>query len=218
MTALLTRIFIVDDHPLVREWLATLLTQSGNLVVCGYAETSRAGLAAMRLDPPDVAIVDLSLQNSSGLDLIKDLVEQLPTIRVIVLSMHEEIFYVERAFRAGAKGYVTKRESTDQIIEAVREVVEGRIYASRPMMARLAERMIGRTGTGSVDTLSDRELDVYSRLGGGHSTRRIADDLNISIKTVQAYCARIREKLGYEDGVALVRDAIRWVDRRDRSV
>ncbi len=213
-----TRVFIVDDHPLVREWLATLLSQSGNLVVCGQAESARDALSAMRSQPPDVAIVDLSLQNSSGIDLIKDLAEQLPSVRVVVLSMHEEIFYVERALRAGAKGYVTKRESGDQIVEAVREVVDGRIYASRAMLARLAERMMGRPASGSVEMLSDRELDVFTRLGGGHSTRRISEDLSISIKTVQAYCARIREKLGYEDGVELVRHAVRWVDRQDSSV
>ncbi|AHF90344.1 response regulator containing a CheY-like receiver domain and an HTH DNA-binding domain [Opitutaceae bacterium TAV1] len=213
-----TRIFIVDDHPLVREWLSNLLHQSDNLLVSGYAETGRGGLAAMKESPPDVAIVDLSLQNSSGLDLIKDLGEQLPAVRVIVLSMHEEMFYVERAFRAGAKGYVTKRESTEQIVEAVREVAVGRIYASRPILGRLAERMMGRTPTASVEVLSDRELDVFSRLGNGHSTRRIADELNVSIKTVQAYCARIKDKLGYENGLELVRDAVRWVDRQNRSV
>lgn len=218
MSSPLTRVFIVDDHPLVREWLSTLLSQAGSLVVCGQAETARGALSTMLADPPDVAIVDLSLQSSSGLDLIKDLSDQMPSTRVVVLSMHEEIFYVERAFRAGAKGYVTKRESSDQIVEAVREVVNGRIYASRPMLGRLAERMMGRPVSGSVEILSDRELDVFSRLGGGHSTRRIAEDLSISIKTVQAYCARIREKLGYVDGGELVRDAVRWVDRRDSSV
>ena len=218
MSNLPTRVFIVDDHPLVREWLSNLLRQSGNVFVSGFAETGRDGLAAMRTDPPDVAIVDLALQNSSGLDLIKDLTEQLPAVLVVVLSMHEEIFYVERAFRAGARGYVTKRESTEQIVEAVREVAAGSIYASRPILARLAERMVGTTFTGSVESLSDRELEVFGRLGSGHSTRRIAEELNVSIKTVQAYCARIKEKLGHGDGIELVRDAVRWVDRRDRSV
>ncbi len=213
-----TRVFIVDDHPLVREWLSNLLRQSGNVFVSGFAETGRDGLAAMRIDPPDVAIVDLALQNSSGLDLIKDLAEQLPAVLVVVLSMHEEMFYVERAFRAGARGYVTKRESTEQIVEAVREVAAGSIYASRPILARLAERMVGTTFTGSVESLSDRELEVFDRLGSGHSTRRIAEELSVSIKTVQAYCARIKEKLGHGDGIALVRDAVRWVDRRDRSL
>jgi DNA-binding NarL/FixJ family response regulator len=214
-----TRVFIVDDHPLVREWLSNLLRQSGNVVVSGFARTAPEGLAAMAGEPPDVAIVDLALQNSSGLDLIKDLAERLPSVRVVVLSMHEELFYVERAFRAGARGYVTKRESTEQIVEAVREVAAGSIYASRPTLARLAERMVGPAAvSGSIETLSDRELEVFGRLGNGHSTRRIADELNVSIKTVQAYCARIKEKLGHGDGIELVREAVRWVDRRDRSM
>lgn len=218
MSAPPTRVFIVDDHPLVREWLSNLLRQSGNVTVSGFARTASEGLSAMLADPPDVAIVDLSLQNSSGLDLIKDVAEHMAAVRVIVLSMHEELFYVERAFRAGARGYVTKRESTEQIVEAVREVAAGSIYASRPTLARLAERMVGPAAAGSVDTLSDRELEVFGRLGNGHSTRRIAEELKVSIKTVQAYCARIKEKLGHGDGIELVREAVRWVDRRDRSM
>ena len=213
----ITRVFLVDDHPLVREWLSNLLKQETNLAVSGFAESGAEGLACMLKEPPDVAIVDLALRNSSGLDLIKGINDQLPSVRVVVLSMHEEIFYVERAFRAGARGYVTKRESTEQIVEAVREVAAGKVYASRPVLARLAERMLGRPFSGSVETLSDRELEVFTRLGSGHSTRRIADELNVSIKTVQAYCARIKEKLGHEDATELVRDAIRWVDRHDKS-
>jgi DNA-binding NarL/FixJ family response regulator len=215
MSAPATRVFIVDDHPLVREWLSNLLRQSDDIHVSGCAGNGRDGLAAMLADPPDVAIVDLALQNSSGLDLIKDLMVQLPATRVVVLSMHEEMFYVERAFRAGARGYVTKRESTEQAVEAVRGVAAGGIYASRPILARLAERLVGGACTGSIELLSDRELEVFGRLGNGHSTRRIAGELNVSIKTVQAYCARIKEKLGHDDGGELVREAVRWVDRQD---
>lgn len=217
-SALPCRVFIVDDHPLVREWLSNLLRQSGNVNVSGFARSGPEGLSAMLAEPPDVAIVDLALQNSSGLDLIKALAEQAPSVRVVVLSMHEEMSYVERAFRAGARGYVTKRESTEQIVEAVREVAAGSIYASRPTLARLAERMVGpAAAAGSVESLSDRELEVFGRLGSGHSTRRIADELKVSIKTVQAYCARIKEKLGHGDGIELVREAVRWVDRRDAA-
>jgi len=211
-----TRIFLVDDHPLVREWLSNLLCQSESLAVAGSASNARDGLRAMLADPPDVAIVDLGLQRTSGLDLIKDLAEQLPEVRIVVLSMHEEIYFVERAVRAGARGYVTKRESTEQIVEAVREVAAGRFFASGPILARLTERLVGAPATGIVESLSDRELEVFGRLGNGHSTRRIADELNISIKTVQAYCARIKEKLGHEDAIELVRHAVRWVDHRDQ--
>ncbi|MCC5021642.1 MAG: response regulator transcription factor [Candidatus Synoicihabitans palmerolidicus] len=212
-----TQVFIVDDHPLVREWLSNLLRQSSNLEVTGTAPTSRKGLRAMLASPPDVAIVDLSLQKSSGLELIKEIAEQLPSVRVVILSMHEEIDYVERAVRAGARGYVTKRESTEQIVEAVREVASGQFFASRPILSHLTERMVSSNTQGEVDSLSDRELEVFVRLGSGHSTRRIAKKLHLSIKTVLAYCARIKEKLGHEDAVELVRDAIRWGDRRDQA-
>ncbi len=210
------RIFLVDDHPMVREWLSNLLNQTAQFDVIGSSATAREGLASMRTDPPDVAIVDLALQRSSGLDLIKDLGEQLPQVRVVVFSMHEEMFYVERAVRAGARGYVSKREPTDCIIDAVREVAAGEFFASRPILTRLTERMLGgNSDQAAIDSLSDRELEVFRMLGSGVSTRRIADELSISIKTVQAYCARIKEKLGLEDAVELVRHAVRWVDRRD---
>jgi DNA-binding NarL/FixJ family response regulator len=213
-----TRIFLVDDHPLVREWLATLLRQQPDFEVCGQAEDARHALDTMAADPPDVAIVDLSLKTSSGLELIKELSERLPTIQVIVLSMHEETFYAERAMRAGARGYVTKRESTHRIVEAVHEVQAGRLYANAELLAKLAERIVGRNQTaqaGSVDILSDRELEVFRRLGEGQANRLIAEELHLSIKTVQAYCARIKEKLGLTNASELVRDAIRWADEKN---
>jgi DNA-binding NarL/FixJ family response regulator len=214
-----TRIFLVDDHPLVREWLATLLRQQPDFEVCGQAEDARQALTAMAADPPDVAIVDLSLKTSSGLDLIKELSDRLPEIQVIVLSMHEEIFYTERAMRAGARGYVTKRESTHRIVEAIHEVQAGRLYANTELLAKLAERIVGRNQTtqpGSVETLSDRELEVFRRLGEGQTNRHIAEGLHLSIKTVQAYCARIKGKLALANAAELAREAIRWIDQKNR--
>ncbi|HEV8072503.1 MAG TPA: response regulator transcription factor, partial [Opitutaceae bacterium] len=213
------RIFLVDDHPLVREWLATLLRQQPDFEVCGQAEDARQAFATMAADPPDVAIVDLSLKTSSGLDLIKELSDRLPETQVIVLSMHEEIFYAERAMRAGARGYVTKRESTHRIVEAIHEVQAGRLYANAELLAKLAERIVGRnqsTQPGSVETLSDRELEVFRRLGEGQANRLIAEELHLSIKTVQAYCARIKDKLGLANAAELVREAIRWTDQKNR--
>jgi DNA-binding NarL/FixJ family response regulator len=209
-------VFIVDDHPLVREWLSALLREEADLEVCGEAEERGAALAAMSRRPPDIAIVDLSLKGSSGLDLIKDLALHLPEVRVVVLSMHEEVFYAERALRAGARGYVMKRESTGQIVAAIRQVHAGKIYADPALLAALAERIVGRPGenASSPEILSDRELDVFRRLGEGHSPRRIADDFGISLKTVQTYYARIREKLGLSDGAELVRAAVRWTEGR----
>lgn len=215
-----TRVFLVDDHPLVRDWLAALLQENPKIKVCGQAEDVRGGLADMLADPPDIAIVDLSLKNSSGLELIKELAEHLPNTRVIVLSMHEEVFYAERALRAGARGYVTKRESSERIIEAIREVSAGRLYANAELLANLTERMVGRapalTHT-AEESLSDRELEVFRRLGAGHTTRQICEELHLSIKTVQAYCARIKEKLHLATGAELVREAVRWVEQQHRA-
>jgi DNA-binding NarL/FixJ family response regulator len=219
MTAPQTRIFLVDDHPLVREWLATLLRQQPDFEVCGQAEDARDAFATMLANPPDVAIVDLSLKTSSGLDLIKDLSERMPETQVIVLSMHEEIFYAERAMRAGARGYVTKRESTHRIVEAIHEVQAGRLYANAELLAKLAERIVGRnqsTQPGSVEMLSDRELEVFRRLGEGQANRLIAEELHLSIKTVQAYCARIKDKLGLANASELAREAVRWADQKNR--
>jgi DNA-binding NarL/FixJ family response regulator len=214
MTQEQTRVFIVDDHPLVREWLANLLREQGDLLLCGQAEDAVAALAAMTASPPDVAIVDLTLKTGSGIDLIKELHEKVPETSVIVLSMRDEIFDVERAFRAGARGYVTKGESTTGIVEAIREVRAGRIYANPEVLGRLAERSVGRDSFPSepAEILSDREIDVFRRLGLGHKTSRIAEDLGVSMKTIQAYCARIKDKLGLANAAELIRAAVRWVD------
>ncbi len=211
------RIFIVDDHPLVREWLGTLLRQQPDFEVCGQAEDIASALAGIVKTRPDVAIVDLSLQSGSGLDLIKDLRAQAPEVAIIVLSMHEEIYYAERALRAGARGYIMKRESTGRIVDAIRRVRAGVVYASEEMLARLAERVVGGRAAspagGPVAALSDRELEVFRRLGEGQTTRQIAADLKVSMKTIQAYCARIKDKLGFANGTELVRDAVRWIER-----
>jgi DNA-binding NarL/FixJ family response regulator len=215
MTANKTRIFLVDDHPLVREWLGELLLGQSDFEVTGQAEEPAAALAAMLAAPPDVAIVDLSLRSGTGLDLIKNLHIQLPQVQVVVLSMHEELSQVERALRAGASGYVMKRESTTRIVEAIRTVRQGAVYANPEVLARLAERMVGKrhgaTG-GTVDQLSDRELEVFRRMGEGHATKRIAADLGVSMKTVQEYQARIKDKLGLADASELMRAAVRWTE------
>lgn len=213
------RIFLVDDHPLVREWLAALLRSHADFALVGSAEDPGAALAGIGAARPDVAIVDLSLKTGSGLDLIKDLKARFPGTAVLVLSMYEETYYAERALRAGALGYITKRESTGRIVEAIRQVLAGRVYASPELMARLAERMVGRAAPpqqGAMAILSDREIEVFQRLGLGHPTRKIATDLKVSIKTVQAYCARIKDKLGIRTGTELVREAVRWVETESR--
>lgn len=215
MKAATIRIFLVDDHPLVREWLGQLLLGQADFEVIGQAEEPAAALAAMTANPPDVAVVDLALRTGTGLDLIKNLRAQLPQVQIVVLSMHEELAQVERALRAGATGYVMKRESTTRIVEAIRSVRQGIVYANPEVLSRLAERMIGRRRTapsGTVDILSDRELEVFRRMGEGHATKRIAADLGVSMKTVQEYQARIKEKLGLADASELMRAAVRWTE------
>jgi DNA-binding NarL/FixJ family response regulator len=215
MNASPVRIFLVDDHPLVREWLAQLLRAETDFQIIGEAEDPAPAIAAMRDAPPDICIVDLSLRTGSGLELIKELRSQLPSVQIIVLSMHEELTQVERALRAGAAGYVMKRESTTRIVEAIRSVRSGNVYANPDVLARLAERMVGRrstASTGSVDTLSDRELEVFRRMGEGHATKRIAVDLGVSMKTIQEYQSRIKDKLGLADASELMRAAVRWTE------
>jgi DNA-binding NarL/FixJ family response regulator len=214
------RIFIVDDHTLVREWLSNLLRQEPDFEVCGQADSAAGALADMNTAPPEIAIVDLSLKHGSGLDLIKDLRLQCPATQVVVLSMHEEIYFIERALRAGARAYVTKRESTHHIVGAIRAVLAGQVYANADTLAALAERIVGQSAArqpGRVELLSDRELEVFRRLGEGQGTRKIATEIGVSMKTVQAYCARIKEKLGLDNVSELVREAVCWVEAKHRS-
>lgn len=212
------RIYLVDDHSLVREWLVATLRQHPEFELVGQADSAAAALAGIAASQVDLAIVDLSLKNGSGLDLIKDLRERCPQTQVLVLSMHEELHFVERAFRAGARGYVTKRDSTDSILEAVATVLSDRVYARPDMLAGLAERMVGQqpaSQASAVDQLSDRELEVFRRLGEGQATRKIATEMGLSMKTVQAYCARIKDKLGLANASELMREAVRWNARRN---
>jgi len=216
----LTRIFVVDDHPLVRELLGNLLRLQPDLRVVGQAGDPATALAAITASPPDIAIVDISLERGSGLNLIKELRAQFPQIPVVVLSMHEEITDVERAFRAGAMGYVMKRESTGQIVEAIRQVRAGRMFANPNVLAQLTARLMRGTPTAATapaEVLSDREMEVFRRLGQGLSTRDISVALGVSLKTVQTYCARIKEKLQLDDGQELARVAFRWHEERSRQ-
>jgi DNA-binding NarL/FixJ family response regulator len=207
------RVFLVDDHPLVRDWLRSLLQMEPDFDVVGEADEPAAALATMSTQAPDVAVVDLSLKRGSGLELIKALRAKLPDVKVLVLSMHEEISDVERALRAGARGYVMKGESSDQIVPAIRWVHSGKIYATPEVFSKLAERVSSATRGGTdrpEEVLSDRELHVFRRIGEGLTTRRIADELQVSQKTIQTYCARIKEKIGLDDGAELALVAIRW--------
>ena len=206
------KILLVDDHPLVREWLGSLINQQPDLVVCGEAESATEALGYLGAVSPDLAIVDLSLKEGSGLELIKTIRAAHPAVAVIVLSMHDEKHYAERAIRAGACGYVMKRETTKKIIAAIRQVRSGKLGVSDEVAALFAERFVGnhpRLRT-PVEELSDRELEVFRLLGQGLDTRSVATTLRISIKTVQAYCARIKDKLNLANATELLREAVRW--------
>jgi DNA-binding NarL/FixJ family response regulator len=209
------RIFIVDDHPLVREWLANLINQQADLKVCGEAGSAAEGLKLMAIAKPHVAIVDIAMAGGSGLELIKDLKASQPEVRAIVLSMHDETLYAERALRAGARGYIMKREATRHVLQAIRRVLEGKPYLSEKLALLMAEKFVeGRTpAMGSVaELLSDRELEVFQLLGRGCSTRQIAEELHVGFRTVQSFCARIKEKLKLANATELLREAMRWHD------
>ncbi len=207
------KVLLVDDHPLVREGLVNLINQQADLQICGEAGNEPQALELIRTVQPHVAIVDISLESGSGLELIKSIKALFPAVTVLVLSMHDESLYAERALRAGARGYVMKREAAKKVIEAIRCVLAGQLYVSDKIAALMAEKFIeGRTAATAspIEQLSDRELEVFQLLGLGHSTRQIADHLHIGFKTVQAYCARIKEKLKLANATELLREAIRW--------
>ena len=209
------RLFIVDDHPLVREGLTNLINGQSDLIVCGEAEDSAGAIAGIAEARPDVALIDISLKNESGLELVKNLDNQFPLVALIVLSMHDEALYAERALRAGARGYVMKRETSRSVLGCIRRVLEGGVYISERVVNSMARRLSSSPKTAEaspVERLSDRELEIFRLLGQGRTTSEIAEDLHLSLKTVQAYCARAKEKFGVSSLGELLRAAIRWED------
>jgi DNA-binding NarL/FixJ family response regulator len=209
------RIFLVDDHPLVREGLANLINGQNDLIVCGDAEDSAEAISGIAKTRPDVALIDISLKNESGLELIRNLESQFPLVALIVLSMHDEALYAERALRAGARGYVMKRETTKSVLASIRRVLEGGVYVSERVVDRMARKLsssVKGPASSPVECLSDRELEIFRLLGQGRTTSQIANDLHLSLKTVQAYCARAKEKFGMNSLGELLRAAIRWED------
>ena len=207
------RIFIVDDHPLVREGLTNLINGQGDLIVCGEASDSTQAVDGIAKARPDVAIIDISLQNESGLELLKHLGQQFQHVAFIVLSMHDEALYAERALRAGARGYVMKHETSKSVLASIRRVLGGGVYVSERVVKRMTARLTSWGPASSpIERLSDRELEIFRLLGQGRTTSQIAADLNLSLKTVQAYCARAKEKFGVTSLTDLLRAAMRWHD------
>ncbi|HEY5912953.1 MAG TPA: response regulator transcription factor [Verrucomicrobiae bacterium] len=210
-----TRVLIVDDHPLVRERLRELIEREPDLAVCGEAADHQPALLLANTTQPDLVLVDLTLRESHGLDLLKDLHIRHPEIPVLVLSMHDESLYAERAIRAGARGYITKQEATKSVLKAIRTVLAGNIYLSEAQLADVTAKMAGRprgqVGLG-IDSLTDRELRVFELLGQGLSTRAVSLQLRLDMRTVETYRARIKQKLNLDGATELLQHAIRWVE------
>jgi DNA-binding NarL/FixJ family response regulator len=209
-----TRVFLVDDHPLVREWLSQLIQRESDMEVCGEAEDAPEAIAGIEKCHPDIVIADISLKKTHGLELVKDLQVRAPSLPVLVLSMHDESLYAERVLRAGAKGYITKQEATKKILLAIRQVLTGQIYVSEKMATRMLHKLVvghHQEQKSPVERLTDRELEVFQLIGRGQGTRKIAEDLHLGIKTVESYRARIKEKLKLQDGTQLLQQAIQWV-------
>src|ERR1700677_1430613 len=206
-------VFIVDDHPLLRQGLALLVNRERDLAVCGEAEEAQSAMREIATKKPDILIADISLNGPDGLDLLKNLRTLYPNLPVLILSMHDESIYAERALRARANGYIMKQEATEKVLVAVRRILGGEIYLSDRMANKLLHQYISG---GSADmnsrlsALSDRELEVFCLIGEGRGTREIAEELHLSIKTVETYQAHIKEKLFLHSGRELIQHAIQW--------
>ena len=209
------RVFLVDDHPIVRHGLTQLINREPDLTVCGESEDGSKALTAVGRAKPDAVVVDLTLKRSSGFSLIKDLNAFDPKMPILVLSIHEESLYAERCLRAGAKGYLMKEEAMENVLLAIRRVIAGQVYLSEGMQSKLF-RTSGKRGemvfASPLDRLSDRELEVFRLLGQGMGTRQVAKLLNLSISTVESHRARIKEKLDVKSGTELLQQAVKWVE------
>jgi Response regulator containing a CheY-like receiver domain and an HTH DNA-binding domain len=213
-TAPKRRVLIVDDHPVFRHGVSAMINAEPDLMVCGEAGTAPTALDAMRKLSPDVVIIDISLPGSNGIELLKAMKAEAPKLPMLVVSMHDESLYALRALRAGALGYVMKAEALDSILTALRKVLQGDAYLSPKFSERLVFKAIRSLdeGMGSpVDKLSDRELEVLTLTGRGFGTQDIANELNLSVKTIETHRAHIKEKLGFGDSKEMVRFAIEWV-------
>jgi DNA-binding NarL/FixJ family response regulator len=211
------RILIVDDHPMMRQGLAQLIDHEPDLVAWGEADTAAQALNLVAARKPDLVLVDLSLPDKNGLELIKDLQVFHPEVPALVFSMHDESLYAARVLRAGGRGYIMKQEGGKKLMEAIRHVLNGRIYVSEKMSSKILEMFSGRrveTADSPMELLSDREFEVFQLLARGKATREIADHLRLSVKTVEVHRANARRKLKLKSGAELVRFAIRWLESR----
>lgn len=207
------RVYMVDDHPAIREAIRDTIESTIDIEICGESSTSDEAFREIEELQPDVAIVDISLQDAHGLDLVQNVRAQYPDVRMVVFSMYDENVYAERAIRAGASGYLMKSEPTKNIIEAIRSAHDGEVYLSRKMSSRILNKVaMGRTSEPSfaIDELTDREMAVFQMLGQGYSVQEIQDRLSLSRKTIETYRRRAKEKLGFDTVSELLQYAVQW--------
>jgi len=214
------KIFVVDDHPVMRRGYSYLIGAEMDMEICGEAESARAALEQMGGASPDLALVDLTLKGMGGLELIKRLQAQYPDVRVLVVSMHDETLYADRALRAGARGYIMKDEVESAIVKAIRRILDGGVYVSDALSTKILLQYTGAVpgkGESPLDRLSDRELEVFESMGRGYGTREIAERLALSPKTIDSYRSRIKDKLAIDRNSELTRRAVIWVESQDQK-
>ncbi len=206
------RIVLVEDHPIVRQGFTQLINQENDLAVVGEAWDMRTTLEEIEQKKPDIALIDLSLKDTSGLELIKTLKTIDPNLPMLVVSLHNERIYAERALRAGARGFIMKAEAVENILDAIRTVLNGGIYLSDSMREVMLQKVTGNTkkGLATLEQLSDREFEIFQLIGDGYKTKAIAEKLNLSIKTVETYKAHLKQKLKLNDATELIQYAVEW--------
>jgi DNA-binding NarL/FixJ family response regulator len=210
-----TRVFVVDDHPIVRQGLSQLINREPDLTVCGEAEDARTALDRIAPSEADILIVDVSLEGPDGIELLKTIRSRDSKLPVLMLSMHDESLYAERALRAGANGYIMKQEATERVLIAIRQILSGEVYVSDRMAQKMMQQFIHRSrvaNRSSMAELTDRELEVFRLIGQGHGTRQIAEELHLSVKTVESYYAHIKDKLSLRNARELVQHAVQWIN------
>lgn len=210
------RIFLVEDHPIFRLGLRDLIEQDGAFEICGESDNIGSAWNMITKDLPDMVIIDISLTGRSGLELTKQLKDEHPDLPTLILSMHEESVYAERALQVGARGYIMKHEAVNSIIDAINSVRAGKVFLSDKMTSEILVKMVGGTPKSALplESLTNRELEVFELIGRGLSTREISDQLNLSAKTIGTYRERIKEKLKIRNSSELSQRAVQWVEQR----
>lgn len=208
------KVLLVDDHPILRAGLGKLINQEADMMVCGEAEDGPTAFDLVGTITPDIAVIDISLKGSNGIELVKNLKARYPELPTLVLSMHDESLYAERALRAGSLGYIMKEEAIQEVLVAIRKVLQGEIFLSEKMKGKMLQQMAsgkGKVITSPIEQLTDRELEVFRLIGEGCSTRQIAGQLHLSVRTVEAYREYIKSKLNLKNATELVQHAFHWV-------